>query len=62
MIANKLKKGDTIGVVAASEPITDEKIDEIKKSVKLFEYLGIKVKFGAHAFLNPTGYRRNCEK
>lgn len=32
-----LKKGDTIGVIACSEPITKECEEEIKKSVELME-------------------------
>ncbi len=51
-----LKKGDTIGVIAQSEPITDECIEEIQKSVKLIENLGINVKFSKHVYDNPTGY------
>lgn len=51
-----LKRGDTIGVIATSEPITDDCMEEIQKSVKLMEENGLKVKFGRHAFENPTGY------
>lgn len=51
-----LKRGDTVGVIAQSEPITEAEKEDIEKSVKLMEELGIKVKFGKHAFQNPLGY------
>lgn len=51
-----LKKGDTIGVIAQSDPITKENIDEIKASVKLIKDLGINVEFAKHAYENPLGY------
>ncbi len=44
MIPNRLKKGDTIGVVSMSDPITSEEIEEVKKSVKKMEELRIKCK------------------
>ncbi len=51
-----LKQGDTIGIIASSEPITTESMEEIQKAEKLMEDLGINVKFAKHAFQNPTGY------
>lgn len=56
MKARMLKRGDTVGVIAQSEPITEEEKEDIEKSVKLMEELGVKVKFGKHAFQNPLGY------
>lgn len=51
-----LKRGDRIGVISASEPITDDNIEQIRKSVKLLKDIGIEVKFGRHAMNNPLGY------
>ena len=51
-----LKRGDTIGVVSTSEPITDECREDIEKSVKRINDLGLNVKFAKHAFNNPLGY------
>ncbi len=56
-----LKKGDTIGIIAPSEPITPDAEESINASIKLFENLGIKVKFSKHAYNNPTRLRRNCK-
>ena len=49
-----LKEGDTVGVIAQSEPITEDIMEEINASVKKVEALGIKVKFAKHAFNNPS--------
>lgn len=57
MIKNRgLKVGDTIGVIAQSEPITKECTEEMDKAVKLMEDLGVKVKFAKHVYENTTGY------
>ena len=48
MVPYKLKKGDTIGVVSSSEPITEERIIDIESSTKFFEGLGLKVKLGKY--------------
>lgn len=56
-----LKKGDTIGVIAPSDPITEDEIEDIKKSVKLVEDLGLKVKFAKHVYGNPLRLWRNSK-
>lgn len=45
MIAKRLKKGDTIGLIAPSGP---ESYEKIKSSIELFKNLGFKVKEGKH--------------
>ena len=37
IIPEKLKKGDTIGIVAPSNPIIGDKVEEIKKAKKIIE-------------------------
>ena len=56
MVPYKLKKGDTIGVVSSSEPITEERIIDIETSTKFFEGLGLKVKLGKYLKNNELGY------
>lgn len=51
-----LKKGDIIGVIAQSEPITEDIKQDIQNSVQLIEELGMKVKFSEHFYGNTTGY------
>lgn len=56
MKPKKLKAGDTIGVVATSDPITEEYKEEINRAVAKMNGLGVNVKFGKYAFNDPTGY------
>lgn len=56
MKPNKLKRGDTIGVIAPSNSIQTDDKSYIDKSVALFEGLGYKVKFGKHVYSTTLGY------
>ena len=56
IIPEKLKIGDTIGIVAPSGPIINEKIEEINKAKEIVENLGFKVKFSKNLFSNTNGY------
>lgn len=56
MIPNKIKKGDTIGIIAPSNPIRQQDLEEINKSILLIEASGYKIQFSKNAFSNTTGY------
>lgn len=56
IIPEKIKKGDTIGVLAPSGAICGEKMDEIKIAKKMVEEAGFKVKFSKNLFANTNGY------
>ena len=56
MIPNALKKGDTIGVIAPSDSIDIYEHEFIKKSSKLFEDLGFKIKLGKFVYSHSLGY------
>lgn len=56
IIPNKLKKGDTIGVVAPSNPIVGDNIEEIIKAKEIVEKDGFKVKFAKNLFSNTNDY------
>ena len=56
IIPNKIKKGDTIGVVAPSNPIIGDNIEEIKRAKEIVEADGFKVKFSKNLFSNTNGY------
>lgn len=56
MIPEAIKSGDIIGVVAPSETIKKEEMEEIESSKKFFESLGYKIKFGKYVKENSTGY------
>ena len=50
MLANKLKKGDTIGVVCPSDKVNDEDIPEIKEAERLLKEKGYNVVFGKNVY------------
>lgn len=56
MLANRLKKGDTIGIIAPSDAITKENLEDINRSILLMEGAGYKIEFGKNVFSNSTGY------
>ena len=62
IIPNRLKKGDTIGVVAPSNPIIGENIEEIKKAKEIVEKDGFKVKFSKNLFSNTNGYSATAKE
>ena len=52
----KLKIGDTIGVVAPSSPIIGNNIEELNKAKEIVEKSGFKVKYSKNLFSNTNGY------
>lgn len=62
ILPNRLNIGDTIGVVAPSDPIINENIDEIKKAKEIIENKGFKVKFSKNLFSNTNGYSATAKE
>ena len=62
MIPSKLKKGDTIGVIAPSNYIEKDDLEYINASIALMEASGFKVKFGKYVFEDTLGYVTSPEK
>lgn len=62
MKAKALKTGDTIGVIAQSEPILEENKEDIQRAINLMQDLGINVKFAKHAYKNTLRLWRNSKK
>ena len=58
----KIKKGDTIGVVAPSNPIIGDNIEEINKSKNIIENLGFRVKFSKNLFSNTNEYSATAKE
>ena len=52
----RIKKGDTVGVIAPSSKIDEDDLEVINNSVLLMESTGLKVKFAKNAFKNTLGY------
>ena len=62
MIPSKLKKGDTIGVIAPSNYIEKDDLEYINASIALMEASEFKVKFGKYVFEDTLGYGTSPEK
>lgn len=62
IIPNRLKKGDTIGVVAPSDPVIGDNIEEIQKAKELVEKAGFKVKFSKNLFSNSNEYSASAKE
>ena len=62
LIPLKLQRGDTIGVIAPSDPIIGEKIEEVMRAKKIVEKDGFKVKFSTHLFSNTCGYSATAKE
>lgn len=62
IIANKIKPGDTIGVVAPSNPIIGDNIEELKKAKKILEKDGFKVIFSKNIFSNTNRYTATAKE
>ena len=62
VIPNKLKKGDTIGVVAPSNPIVGDNVEEIMKAKEKVEKDGFKVEFSKNLFSNTNGYSSSAKE
>lgn len=56
IIPERLKIGDTIGVVAPSNPIVGDNIEELKRAKEMVEKKGFKVKFSKNIYSNTLGY------
>ena len=56
IIPERLRLGDTIGVVAPSNPIIGDNIEELKKAREMVEKEGFKVKFSKNIYANTYGY------
>ena len=62
IIANKIKPGDTIGVVAPSNPIIGDNIEELKKAKEILEKDGFKVIFSKNIFSNTNRYTATAKE
>lgn len=56
MVPERLREGDTIGLIAPSSLVDKEDLEVINKSILLMESSGFKVKFAKNALDNTTGY------
>ncbi len=62
IIPERLKLGDTIGVVAPSNPIIGENIEELERAKQIVEKSGFKVKFSKNIYANTNGYSSTAQE
>lgn len=55
MLAERLKKGDTIGVIAPDKALKSEQREYLENATKYFESIGLKVKYGKY-LVSDTEY------
>ena len=58
----RLKKGDTIGVIAPSSPISEKNKEELEQARKIVEKDGFNVKYSKNLFLNTNGYSSTAKE
>lgn len=58
----KIKRGDTIGIIAPSGPIIDKKIEELERAREIVEKDGFKVKYSKNLFSNTNGYSSTAKE
>ena len=56
ILPSKLNIGDTIGVVAPSNPIIGDNIEELNRAKEIVEKSGFKVKYSKNLFSSTNGY------
>lgn len=62
ILPEKLKISDTIGVIAPSDPIIGENIEELEQARKIVEKDGFKVKYSKNIFSNTNGYSATAKE
>lgn len=56
ILPHKLSPGDTIGVIAPSDPVLPDQVGKLKAGIAYLEALGFKVKTGTFLTANTLGY------
>ena len=56
MIPERLREGDTIGLIAPSSPVDKDDLEVINQSILLMESAGFSIKFAKNALSNTLGY------
>ena len=62
LIPNRLKIGDTVGVIAPSGPIIGSNIEELEQAREIIEKDGFKVKYSKNLFSNANKYSSTAKE
>lgn len=62
MLPKAIQKGDTIGIIAPSSPILEEKKKDMECSVAMMQKAGYQIKFPKNVFANTLGYSATVQE
>ena len=62
ILPDRLKKGDIIGVIAPSNPIVGDNIEELENARKNLEKDGFKIKYSKNLFSNTNNYSASAKE
>ncbi len=62
IIPNKIQIGDTIGVVAPSDPIIGKNKEELQRAKEIVQKSGFQVKFSKNIYANSNGYSSTAQE
>ena len=62
ILPERLKIGDTIGVIAPSNPIIGDNIEELEQARKIVERDGFKVKYSKNLYSNSNEYSSSAKE
>lgn len=62
MLPNKLKVGDTIGIVSPSAPVTEDLKERFNYGLQIFKDMGFKVVLSKNVYSNTLGYSATIDE
>jgi len=62
MIAQRLQRGDVIGIVSPSGAVAKETIPQLNKGIAVLKNLGFKIKLGKNALKNTFRYSATAQE
>jgi muramoyltetrapeptide carboxypeptidase len=61
LIPHRLSPGDTVGVIAPSDPVLPDQEEKLQAGIAYLKTMGFKVRIGAHTRSNTLGYTASPE-
>ena len=62
MLPNKLKVGDTIGIISPSAPVTEDLTERFNYGLQIFKDMGLKVVLSKNVYSNTLGYSATIDE
>lgn len=62
MLSNKLKIGDTIGIISPSAPIKEDLKEQFNKGLQVFKNMGFNIKLSKNVYSNTLGYSATIDE